>query len=87
MNKKGIELSVNVIIIAAISLIVLVLLAYLVLNAGQGVAKGTTCEQLGGSCVFSDESCGDYAKYDVTKTCAKAPEGEAQRTKCCIQVA
>jgi hypothetical protein len=55
MNKKGAELSMNVIIIAAIALIVLVILAVLVLRAGGKVNEGTTtsCISKGGLCKIS----------------------------------
>jgi hypothetical protein len=52
MNKKGAELSMNVIIIAAIALIVLVILAVLVLRTGGNVNEQTTqsCVSKGGLC-------------------------------------
>jgi hypothetical protein len=85
MKKKGIELSINVIIIAAISLVVLVLLIFLVLKSGTGINKSTYCENLGGSCVSTGESCGDYARKDITKTCS--PDAAKQGlTVCCIQL-
>ena len=54
MNKKGQGLSMNVIIIAAISLIVLVIISVLVLRAGGNVNQNTGCEGVNGRCV---ESC------------------------------
>lgn len=85
MNKKGVELSVNVIIIAAISLIVLVLLAFLVLRGGGGLSTGTTCEALGGICKADPGECGDYSKYDITKTCSKESANN-NRPYCCIPI-
>lgn len=54
MNKKGVELSMNVIIIAAIGLLVLVILAVLVINSTSKL-PGTVaaCNVKGGACVAS----------------------------------
>lgn len=50
--KRGVELSMNVIIIAAIALIVLVILILLVTRSGTSVQKGTDCSSLpNGICV------------------------------------
>jgi hypothetical protein len=51
MNKKGVELSMNVIIIAAIGLLVLVILAVLVINSTSKL-PGTvaSCNVKGGIC-------------------------------------
>ena len=50
MNKKGVELSMNVIIIAAIGLLVLVILAVLVINSTSKVPNATSCISSGGVC-------------------------------------
>jgi hypothetical protein len=56
MNKKGVELSMNLIIIAAIGLLILVILAVLVINAGGKTVTGMkSCNVLGGTC---EASCG-----------------------------
>lgn len=57
MNKKAQGLSMNVIIIAAIALLVLVILAVLLLRAGGSIDTGTSCEGLGGIC--ADDNCAD----------------------------
>ena len=51
MKKKGVELSMNLIIIAAIGLLILVILAVLVINAG-GKTQGAmqSCNLKGGVC-------------------------------------
>jgi hypothetical protein len=55
--KRG-ELSMEVIIIAAIALLVLVIISFLVIRSGTGVAQGTSCTAVsGGQC--QSESCGD----------------------------
>jgi len=56
MNKKGTELSMNLIIIAAIGLLVLVILAVLVIGSGNKAVSGMkSCNVLGGTC---ETSCG-----------------------------
>ena len=55
-GKKGAELSMNVIIIAAIALLVLAILAYLLFGAADRAGKGTKCEGAGGVCL---PDCGD----------------------------
>lgn len=59
MNKKAQGLSMNVIIIAAIALLVLIILAVLILRAGSGVTRGTGCQGAGGTCY---SSCADLAQ-------------------------
>ncbi len=49
-NKKGADLSMNVIIIAAIALLVLVILAVLLFRSGGQVSEGTQCTGFGGQC-------------------------------------
>ena len=58
MDKKAQGLSMNVIIIAAISLLVLIVLAVLVFRAGGNVTTGTNCVGVGGQC-YAGESCDD----------------------------
>lgn len=88
MEKKGVELSVNVIIIAAISLIVLVLLSFLVLRTGPGITTGTSCAAFGGECIPSGAKCDDEVgpgwTRDITKSCT-SEEREAGLTLCCIR--
>jgi hypothetical protein len=58
--KKGQGLSMNVIIIAAIALLVLVILSVLVLRAGGGINEGTGCEKAAqGVCAYS---CSDITQ-------------------------
>ncbi len=60
--KKGVELSMNVIIIAAIGLLVLVILAVLVINSSTKTQTGMkACNVLGGIC---KDSCGDSKVLD-----------------------
>jgi hypothetical protein len=59
MAKRGVELSMNVIIIAAIALIVLVVLVILVTRGALNVQSGTGCTSAGGACqaVGEGETC------------------------------
>lgn len=71
-NKKGVELSMNLIIIAAIGLLILVILAVLVINSG-GKAQNATdaCNLHGGVC---RTSCGDSSPLSGDYTCASGQE-------------
>lgn len=55
--KRG-ELSMEVIIIAAIALLVLVILSILIIRAGTTTGQGSGCEGVGGVCT-DDSSCGE----------------------------
>ena len=55
--RKG-EMSMSVIIAAAIALLILVIMAVLILRSGTGLTKGTGCEGVGGTCY---SSCDDLA--------------------------
>lgn len=78
MDKKGVELSVNVIIVAAIALLVLVVLAFLLLQQAGVFNQGTTCSGVsGGTC---KAQCDDGEKVlpyacpkqgDDTQLCCK----------------
>ena len=79
MNKKGVELSMNLIIVAAIALLVLVIIAILVLRGGSNIAEGTGCTaKAGGQCVASDIDCGTGK---IVLPGGGCPE---QSPKCCI---
>ena len=80
-NRKGTELSMNVIIIAAISLVIMVLLIMLVMNSFTNVGEANKCSSLdGGICIMSDMSCSDVGPGYVRfyKSC---PEGQI----CCAK--
>jgi hypothetical protein len=54
MNKKGVEMSMNVIIIAAIGLLILIILAVLVINSVNKTNSGMqSCNVMGGTCEVS----------------------------------
>jgi hypothetical protein len=78
MDKKAQGISMNVIIIAAIALLVLVILAVLVLRAGGGIAEGTSCLGVEGADCVSDDTCPDNYVRDRSKGCSE--EGQI----CCV---
>lgn len=87
MNKKGIELSLNTIIIAIIVIIVLIVVVFIFVQRSNifGKSIDATCSERGGRCA---KSCSpdEYVLYNI-KGCT--PEGtpttdEKQRGPCCI---
>lgn len=89
MNKKGVEISMNVIIIAVLGLVVAVLILALVTGRLNIFSQGIgDCTVQGGKCA---EACGDsdlgtenYPTPNPTVTC-KLPDGE--KGVCCLKVA
>ena len=61
--KKG-ELSVNIIIVAAIALIILVILAVLLFKTGNDLRLGTSCQGLQGICQPQEVGCVDLNDPD-----------------------
>jgi len=49
-EKKGVEMSMNIIITAAIVLLILVILIYFLGRSTGGLKAGTECVQKGGKC-------------------------------------
>lgn len=56
MRRRG-EISMEVIIIAAIALLVLVILSVILLRKGIGFNQGTSCVGLGGTCEDRSSGC------------------------------
>lgn len=84
MKKRGVELSMNVIIIAAIALIVLVILVLLVTNAGNRVVGGVACgSNLEGKCTeLFDSTCADERGEGYTSSGRQSCE---QGQVCCVR--
>ncbi|MBU1604172.1 MAG: hypothetical protein KJ583_02540 [Nanoarchaeota archaeon] len=80
-NKKGQGISINVIIIAAIALLVLVILSVLLIRSGGNVVTGTSCAGVGGTC---SSSCSDLS--EGTKIYSPHPTAKCtdSNDKCCI---
>lgn len=56
--KKG-DLSINIIIVAAIALIILVIISVLIFGTGRQITQAKSCTGLGGQCISTGESCSD----------------------------
>ena len=88
MDKKGVEISMNVIIVAAIGLLVLVVLSVIFLGRiGTFGQKSADCEVQGGKCAIE---CGSldygtqlYTKRNPLLSCPKL--GDQERV-CCLPV-
>ncbi len=83
MNKKAMELSMNVIVIAAIALLILAIMIYLVGGSFKNLEKGTACAQKQGRCIEqskisqSEETCkeiGENLCAEGYKCCAIVPQ-------------
>lgn len=62
-NKKGMELSMNMIIVAVIGLLVLVVVIALLAGRIGNFNDETNCPSLGGTC--SDDPCGSEQRLDA----------------------
>ncbi|MFH1589979.1 MAG: hypothetical protein ABIB43_05415 [archaeon] len=74
INKKGQGISINVIIIAAIALLVLVILAVLIGGSGRDLAKGTKCITAGGVCQLNANNCDADKLIEGTDLCPVGKE-------------
>ena len=83
MKKKAQDISINTIIVAAISLIVLIVLVFIFSNKSRDfVETGNNCEALGGRCdEYDDDKCNKGWVKHVSARCDN--EGEIP---CCIQI-
>lgn len=78
MPRRG-ELSMEVIVVAAIAVLVLAILAFLIVNWGKIFHDGTQCTQIGGAqCADSCEGLGDYAQVGY--------EGCGEGQVCCLPI-
>ncbi|MFA6073073.1 MAG: hypothetical protein WC758_03100 [Candidatus Woesearchaeota archaeon] len=81
--KKG-DLSINIIIVAAIALIILVILSVLIFGTGGDIRKSTACEGIGGNC-YGVDSCSenndDVNTYIRHPTARCSIEGDI----CCVR--
>ena len=86
MQKKGQGLSMNVIIIAALALLVLVILAVVYMNKmGGTVTTLARCESNGGKCVDVSDSCaaGWSVKIIGGAQCLDSSDAPDPSQKCC----
>ena len=92
MSKKAQGISINVIIIAAIALLVLVVLAVIFTGRiGQFATKTADCENKGGRCAELGERCGDAGSsvedYPTRFTDWTCPKVDDQEVDCCVKIA
>lgn len=73
--KKGAELTLNTIIIAALVLLVLIILAFILLRGSGSAIEGTKCESNKGKCVSN--SCEDGYMPSFAFTCE-------EKLTCCM---
>lgn len=89
MNKKG-DLSINIIVVAAIAMIILVVISVLVFRTGGDLNKSRSCDGIPGAVCIDpalDGSCREYGEYmgqsysrNPTASCAVKEE------ICCVQI-
>ncbi len=87
MQKKAQGLSMNVIIIAALALLVLVILSVIFMSrTGMFISDSKNCEQLGGRCVALTDECpaGYVAKSMGSMKCLKSDGSVDPDKKCCV---
>lgn len=61
MKKKGVELSMNLIIVAILGLLILGVLLYFVFGVFNGANNDTTCPSTYKGVCMSEDKCGDRA--------------------------
>ena len=81
-NKKGVELSINTVIIIIITLFILLILIFLVMKGAGQWNKGTSCDTQGGDCVTfaGDKRCPE------TKPVISAYSCPDKGQTCCINI-
>ena len=80
MRKRGVEMSMNVIIIAAIALIILVVLVLLITRSFGQVKNGTGCTGQPGPGQCVDTACSDVGAGYIP-IASDCPTGQT----CCIK--
>lgn len=89
MNKKA-DLSINIIVIAAIALIILVIVSVLLFRSGGDLRQGTSCEGIGGVCVYDSDyrSCSEYADFNYLDSHRRHPTASCPNRDqfCCVPI-
>lgn len=84
-NKRGAELSLNVIIVAAIALIVLVILVLIFTGRIAIFRVGIEdCQSKGGTCVPTGQDCPQNNVYLPGASCFVGGQKDTTNAKCCI---
>ena len=89
--SKAQGISINVIIVAAIALLVLVVLSVIFMGRiGQFGSKVGECKNKGGKCADIGESCGQVDSsvedYPTTFSDWKCPLVDDQEVDCCVKI-
>lgn len=82
--RRGQSIGINVVIVAAIALLVLIVIALIVTSGARDLGQGTkSCVAQGGKCFKAgemipdgytelyDASCGEFEPGQITETCYK----------------
>lgn len=90
-NRRAQGISLNVIIIAAIALLVLVILSIIFIQRmAETRGEVDKCETNGGTCADDCAELGDYVREVTTYKCyypsGHEQEGELSDQKCCIKI-
>ena len=87
MSKRGQGMPMNVIIIAAIALLVLVVLSIVFVNNISGTNKAiNSCEETGGACKPAAFGCGETEKLTTSKKCYQSGTDKVDATQiCCVK--
>ncbi len=78
-NKKGIELSLNMIILTIIALLILMIMIFFIVKYVKSTNDSTACKNNKGECISVSESCSDSMPIPSPLSC---PKGE----KCCTNL-
>ena len=87
--KKG-DLSINIIVIAAIAMIILVVVSVLVFRSGGILDSSRTCAAVGGECVprYLYDSCAEFGEFEpvtyIQHRTAVCPDPQEQF--CCVRL-
>ena len=92
MNRRAQGISVNVIIIAAIALVVMVILIALIINTGGDINRSTHCENWGGGqpgidyqCVSQGQACPEGMNpAPPGRVCSQSTQANPQ--DCCVSL-
>lgn len=81
--KKG-DLSINIIIVAAIALIILVIISVLLFGTGSDIRRSKECMSLpAGLCITDGESCSDYNGNPEGSVWIRHPTAECPESQIC----
>lgn len=79
-NKKGVELTMNMIVVAAITLLILIILAFILMGGLDNWRKGTGCDANQGKCTLLKTVCDDgYVTSGYS-----CPNVNKEAYRCCV---